>query len=220
MKSIELADRYNEDVKTGKPISFVIPWLARVYESSNFKWLWLFPEFSDVRGDEDQTKLKVHELIPEDATVAIEDVLTGSYDKFISNGGWINEDVPTNGPPAFAHYTYHITRGEMLVCDLQGIRKVDGYLFTDPAIHHATKGPNFYGPTDLGNAGIQQFFDSHVCSRLCERFRKPDLKNSPDFSHFFQNVVPPHRNTTYACELGNDWVHEQIREMQIPIEWE
>lgn len=220
LKSKELADRFNADIKTEKPITVIIPWLARVHEVSNFKWLWLFPEFRDVRGNENQTKILADELIPREATVAVEDILEGNYDKFVSNGGWVNEDVPTNGPPAFAHYSYHITNGEMLVCDLQGIRKTDGYLFTDPAIHHATRGPHFCGPTDLGNAGIQQFFQSHVCSRFCERLRKPDMDNSSDFSGFFQNIVPPHRNTVYTYELGNNWVHEQIRRKHLRIEQE
>ena len=162
--------------------------------------------------------IMVDDVIPKDATVAVQRYVEGTYDKFIGNAGWVNEDLPTNVPPAFAHYSYHITDGEMLVCDLQGARNTDAYILSDPAIHHATRGPNYYGITDLGNAGIQEFFRTHKCSRLCESFLKPDLENSGDFSRFFRTVFPPHRNTVYTYELGDKDCHEEIREMTLHLQ--
>jgi hypothetical protein len=90
------------------------------------------------------------------------------------------EDIPQ----AFSHFTYKVSKGELMVVDLQGIlkREPDGrreFVLTDPAIHsrrhrrredsqhqqQPTLGP--LGRTDQGERGLRAFWQSHVCSDAC-----------------------------------------------------
>ena len=79
---------------------------------------------------------------------------------------------------AFSHFTYDITDGYLLVCDLQGVCVIDlkrkeTLLLTDPAIH-CSKLLRF-GKTNLGNLGIDKFFQKHVCNKYCHAL---GLKNN------------------------------------------
>ena len=74
----------------------------------------------------------------------------------------IDDDVPQ----AFSHWTYQYTKGDQLVCDLQGILHNNFFEMTDPAIH-SHSGPK-YGTTDIGKKGFKDFFSTHKCSPLCK----------------------------------------------------
>ena len=72
---------------------------------------------------------------------------------------------------AFSHFTYDITDGYLLVCDLQGISFTDKkmkqtLLLTDPAIH-CSKHLRF-GKTNLGHVGFSKFFSKHDCNHYCK----------------------------------------------------
>ena len=99
------------------------------------------------------------------------------YSKFTSNNGWIaDEDVEgrqwtVEAMEAFSHYSYHKTGGFLIVCDLQGryrhnrwSKEKCRFELTDPAI--CSRHRNF-GPTDLGEKGIDSFFANHVCNKFC-----------------------------------------------------
>lgn len=74
-------------------------------------------------------------------------------------------------PQAFSHFTYRYTKRKLLVCDLQGVLSSSPPLFelTDPVIHfRSNRGKRgFFGRTDLGRKGINDFFRSHKCGPLC-----------------------------------------------------
>jgi len=61
-----------------------------------------------------------------------------------------------------------------MVCDLQGIFNTDmvppTFELTDPAIHYAsTKGRRVvFGRTDKGKSGMNVFFKTHKCNKLCK----------------------------------------------------
>ena len=68
----------------------------------------------------------------------------------------------------------------MIVCDLQGRYRHNRYSrdkcrfeLTDPAICSRRKN---YGPTDLGEKGIESFFANHTCNKFCNydgRWQRP-----------------------------------------------
>jgi Alpha-kinase family len=98
--------------------------------------------------------------------------------KYTSNIGWIWKDdgkrTSIECLEAFCHYTYHKSGGNMIVCDLQGLYKVNWFAFfksryvlTDPAI---CSRPRSYGPTDMGEKGIESFFANHKCNKFCQRY--------------------------------------------------
>mmetsp|Transcript_18260 Transcript_18260/g.55060 ORF Transcript_18260/g.55060 Transcript_18260/m.55060 type:complete len:818 (-) Transcript_18260:1605-4058(-) len=77
-------------------------------------------------------------------------------------------------PQAFSHFSYVHSRGTSLVCDLQGVwNATDGFVLTDPVIHHALDERRRNDPTDKGSEGIHLFFRSHQCGTLCEKLLLP-----------------------------------------------
>lgn len=99
--------------------------------------------------------------------------LIRNFTKFTSNNGWISDDHGWQGEAmeAFTHYTYHRSGGNLIVCDLQGRYKHNRYQksksrfeLTDVAICSRN---TRYGPTDLGEKGIDSFFNSHKCNQFC-----------------------------------------------------
>jgi len=66
---------------------------------------------------------------------------------------------------ALSHYSYHVSSGQFVLCDLQGGIYSDGAIITDPVIISRSAGT--YGPTDLGPDGILNFFGHHVCNKFC-----------------------------------------------------
>jgi len=134
------AKQFNAEVKSSKQIRFIEP---VVYEcSSNICAPFL-------KGE----KILVEPFLGKDA-----------YVKFNSNSGWENEDCGFT-MAAFSHFTYHSSGGEMLVCDLQGVKTEDGYILTDPAICSVRQA---FGSTDIGESGIRSFFANHQCTELCK----------------------------------------------------
>ena len=85
------------------------------------------------------------------------------------------EDVPQ----CFSHFSYEVTDGKKLVCDLQGVwNDNDGFVFTDPVIHSGAGRSRSRGragrrtrngKTDKGLVGIDDFFKTHSCNSLCRR---------------------------------------------------
>ena len=97
------------------------------------------------------------------------------FQKFTSNNGWIADadEVGWEGEvaEAYCHYTYHRSGGQMIVCELQGRYKYNRYnpkksrlQLTDPAVCSRRRN---YGPTDLGDKGIDSFFANHECNQFC-----------------------------------------------------
>lgn len=135
-KAAELATKFNVASGTDRPINFRT----------------VFPMKVTKHG------LKIGEWI------VAEQFLYGVYTKWLSNNGWVNSEVGLS-LTAFSHWTWVKTGGQVLVCDLQGVRdNPKGYWLTDPAIHSPQQE---YGNTDLGNVGIHNFFDTHKCTKCC-----------------------------------------------------
>jgi Alpha-kinase family len=96
------------------------------------------------------------------------------YQKFNSNNGWADSKFPWGRVmQAISHFTYHVSKGKKLLCDLQGGVYKDGVILTDPVVMAAGDGAR-YGPTDLGSEGISSFFAKHKCNEYCQSsWQKP-----------------------------------------------
>ncbi|KAI1692290.1 alpha-kinase family domain-containing protein [Ditylenchus destructor] len=75
---------------------------------------------------------------------------------------------------AFSHWTYQITRGYLIVVDLQGIISTDEsgrktLELTDPAIHCENLAR--FGRTNLGEEGMKAFFGRHACNKFCKAMK-------------------------------------------------
>lgn len=70
----------------------------------------------------------------------------------------------------FAHFTFHHSGGQLVVCDLEGVQDGAGFYLKTPVIHSREKR---YGKSDLGLEGIIEVFNNHVCNELCQDLIKP-----------------------------------------------
>ena len=95
-----------------------------------------------------------------------------NYQKFNSNTGWSDDTLPwPRVMQALSHFSYHVSNGESVLCDLQGGFYSDGVVLTDPVVMSTSRR---FGPTDLGAAGISSFFAHHTCNEYCRsEWRKP-----------------------------------------------
>ena len=107
-------------------------------------------------------------------SVTVEEYIRGDFKKWCNNYGFISNE--SLSMPAFMHWSWVHTGGEVMVSDLQGTRwtkyngERGGYILTDPAIISLS---NSYGQTDTGAEGMLMFFYNHKCNRFCEFLPKP-----------------------------------------------
>lgn len=87
-----------------------------------------------------------------------------AYQKFNSNTGWADESTPwPRVRRAVSHFSYHVSNGKSLLCDLQGGVYQDRVVLTDPVVMSVSRS---YGPTDLRSEGINSFFANHTCNEF------------------------------------------------------
>ena len=102
-----------------------------------------------------------------------------NYVKFNSNSGWADGSTPwPRVMQALSHFSYHVSGGQFVLCDLQGGVYSNAVALTDPVILSRTKS---FGVTDLGPMGISSFFSNHRCNEFCKR----DWTKPADTTQYF-----------------------------------
>ncbi|KAL1975212.1 hypothetical protein VTN31DRAFT_3604 [Thermomyces dupontii] len=103
-----------------------------------------------------------------------------NYQKFNSNSGW-NDDSDDWGEvmQALSHFSYHITGGNYVLCDLQGSVYRRAVVLSDPVILSRNRE---FGVTDLGADGISSFFSQHECNDYC----RPNWTQPADPRQYFR----------------------------------
>lgn len=96
-----------------------------------------------------------------------------NYQKFNSNTGWNDSSIPWGeAMQTLSHFSYHISGGHYVLCDLQGGIYQHEAVLSDPVILSGTRD---FGVTDLGLEGINSFFSEHICGSYCRSsWIKPD----------------------------------------------
>ena len=138
-KARELIKLWNQRKYIDKPVRINIPEVWTFDGSCSKRWKW--------------TKVLVEPYIKK-------------YTKFNSSSGWRPENKSTwhQAMQALSHFSYHITSGRYVLCDLQGGVYSNAVVLTDPVILSTNKE---FGLSDLGNKGISSFFSNHVCNEFC-----------------------------------------------------
>jgi hypothetical protein len=126
-----------------------------------------------------------------DKCISLEPFLEGDYVKYNGNAGYVEDrpDDPANrAAQAFSHFTFERSKGQFLVCDLQGV----GEFLTDPVIHTADNDRFKLSRTNLGCEGMKLFFMLHECNDECRRL---GLRSSPatfaSADRIFREAWPP-----------------------------
>ena len=210
-KARSMADRFNRDVKPPVKVQFAGAFLYQVFEvGENMKREVSLPQALWRRlvcGDHTallgtQPDQRPSKSVKSAERVCVEPELEGNFIKANCNNGYVKAGEPyLDAAQAFSHYTWWVTGGELLVCDLQGVVDKFGWKFTDPAIHCAAERRRF-GATDLGPRGINAFFRTHTCNSICGRWGKPDT-----VVDLGMPVAAPH--TTFSFEMVSSEVHSQ-----------
>lgn len=89
-----------------------------------------------------------------------------SFKKYNSNKHWCDDRCEMGKVmQSLSHFSYQVTNGDYLLCDIQGGRLTDDVTLTDLAIH--SKHYEF-GNSDLGMEGMVSFFQLHKCNNYCQ----------------------------------------------------
>ena len=116
----------------------------------------------------------------------LQEPFINDYQKFNSNTGWADSETPwPRVMQALSHFSYHVSAGQFVLCDLQGGVYSNAVVLTDPVILSRGK---LYGVTDLGPRGISSFFSNHRCNEFCNsswsrpadqtRYHRPQMGTS------------------------------------------
>eukprot|EP00438_Fugacium_kawagutii_P007212 Skav218001 [mRNA] locus=scaffold2344:72496:74966:- [translate_table: standard] len=98
-----------------------------------------------------------------------------NFQSFNSNTGWQATGEWSKALQSLSHFSYHHSNGDLVLCDLQGSVEDNFIVLTDPVVNTKDKR---YGPTDLGQKGIENFFHHHTCSQWCDpTWSKPRITN-------------------------------------------
>eukprot|EP01038_Epipyxis_sp_PR26KG_P004836 gene4836-6778_t len=109
---------------------------------------------------------------PSQPYLYMEVALPGEFEKFNNNSGMCSPNPTKHGVQhdavhAFSHWTHHITNGQLIVVDCQGVYEggTETFILTDPAVHcHEVLR---FDQTNLGSKGIDRFFNTHKCNAFC-----------------------------------------------------
>ncbi|EPY17251.1 hypothetical protein STCU_10726 [Strigomonas culicis] len=122
--------------------------------------------------------------------LALEPQLDGQFKKYNNNCGY----VPRNArwtPQAFSHYTYHASRHQLMIVDIQGVDDI----YTDPQI--LSPDGEGYGRGNLGMKGIRRFLESHRCNSVCKALGLPPV------NHYTEGAAEPMRATSARGDIAN-----------------
>lgn len=151
-KALEFIDKFNELGIVAKTIKLNIPAVWR-YTS----------------GSREGEKILVEPFIQ-------------NYQKFNSNSGWTNDDGGwAEVMQALSHFSYHVSGGFYVLCDIQGGIYAREVVLSDPVILSRTRQ---FGVTDLGPPGISSFFNQHCCNYYC----RPHWSRPAQTAQYFRPV--------------------------------
>ncbi|RDA94479.1 hypothetical protein CP533_2308 [Ophiocordyceps camponoti-saundersi (nom. inval.)] len=158
-KALEIVNVFNQMNIVNKTVKFNVP------------GVWRFDDDSDDDSDDDRAGQR-----------ALCEPFIHNYQKFNSNTGW-NDDSEAWGEvmQALSHFSYHLSGGNYVLCDLQGGIYRHAVVLSDPVILSRNRE---YGVTDLGPHGISSFFSQHDCNEFC----RPNWTQPANPRRFFRPV--------------------------------
>lgn len=170
----------------------------------------LIKKFNDAQIIDKQVVLNIPEVWEHvnGGQVLIEPFLK-HFENFNSNTGHVTESTSAWAKvmQALSHFTYHVSSGQFLLCDLQGAASTDKMVLSDPAVLSRN---GRFGPTDLGSEGIENFFHWHTCNEYCRKnwqvpkkaryYHQPRLGTSMTDG---RNLIVPTSSSTTRSSLGD-----------------
>ena len=146
----KLAAEFNKLEKIDRPLRFLVPQVAVISKVAKVSWFHTSARTGDI--------------------VTVEERIRGKYEKFISNNGTLLFHGTLS---TFSHWTYWKSKEKFMIVDLQGERRENEYILTDPAIHSGKGFGEPFGELDCGMVGIEAFFSTHRCEKVCKGLPVP-----------------------------------------------
>jgi hypothetical protein len=141
-KALDIANRFNQLNVVDKPVKI------------NVATVWATQADDDDDDDDEWT-----------GPLTLVEPFIQNYQKFNSNTGWVDDGTAWGKVmQALSHFSYHVTGGQYVLCDLQGGIYRREIVLSDPVILSRRRE---YGVTDLGPVGISSFFSQHACNNYC-----------------------------------------------------
>ncbi|KAH8680163.1 kinase-like domain-containing protein, partial [Ilyonectria robusta] len=155
-KALEIVNRFNELQVVNKRIKINVPTVWTFNDNCRDEWA---------------------------GQKALCEPFIANYQKFNSNTGW-NDDAMGWGEvmQALSYFSYHVSGGQFVLCDLQGGIYRDEVVLSDLVILSRNRD---YGVTDLGSKGISSFFSQHECNNFC----RPNWTQPSDPTQHFRAVA-------------------------------
>jgi len=131
---------------------------------------------------------------------SVEPLMCGDWLKCTNNSGQL-APAKSELAQAFSHFTYEKSKGQLMVCDIQGWsenKDVAPTIFTDPIIITLKK--EIGDRTNCGVEGMKEFFIRHKCTQVCQGLCLPGCKetweklniNKPEEASVYQKRVYIH----------------------------
>ncbi|XP_060069385.1 uncharacterized protein LOC132549458 [Ylistrum balloti] len=140
-------------------------------------------------SDGHNRKLRKNEI------AVFESYIDGRFQTFINEDGVIQNGCPEY-LEAFCHYTYHKSRGKLIVTGLKGVKTNDKFQLTAPIIHSLT---GTFGSDDCGKEAIFKFFLGHTCKSSCKTSWRHPLSSLPSLNlGRITNILSSNRNAGSA----------------------
>lgn len=113
--------------------------------------------------------------LSENDVVVFERNLGNNFQTFVERDGTVNSSCSAL-LQEFVHFVYNISRGREIITGLKGTHSSTRQVFklTSPSVHSVGK---TYGPDDIGEGAMVNFFASHKCTRVCSQWPKPVVQN-------------------------------------------
>jgi hypothetical protein len=127
--------------------------------------------------------------------IVLQEPYIDEYEKWNSNSGWCNKsnDSWTLAFQALSHFSYHISEGLYVLCDLAGGLMGEGKaILTDAVVHSRSRE---FDAADLGTSGIYNFFAHHQCNEFCNPGWYTPIKH--------RKLYPPQPQTMLYDDLFN-----------------
>lgn len=104
---------------------------------------------------------------------------------------------------AFSHFSYHNSNGKYLICPVKG--EIDGneFYLAEPNVHKLHNhgyGKSQYNLKNHGSVGIALFFSHHICTKICENFKKPAMSDE------FREKIKTFAGPKYETDIHNMFI--------------
>lgn len=179
----------------------------------------LIKKFNDAQIIDKRIVLNIPEVWEDEqqSRVLVEPFLK-HFENFNSNTGHVTENTTpwARVMQALSHFSYHVSSGQFLLCDLQGAVYRPELVLTDPVVLSRN---GRFGPTDLGSEGMENFFHWHTCTDYCHAnwqvpkkaryYHQPRLGTSMTDG---RNFIVPTRSTRSSLDTSIPTLHVSTHE--------